>query len=130
MADAAAPRAVGLLGGGVIGAGWAARFLLNGVDVRVYDPDPRGREHVRSAVENARRAYATLITAPLPTEGRLTIAASPEAAARGADFVQESVPEREELKRDLLAAAGSVRPRASSSRPRPRASCPRGSRRA
>ena len=37
------PGAVGLLGGGVIGGGWAARFLLNGVDVRLYDPAPGGR---------------------------------------------------------------------------------------
>jgi carnitine 3-dehydrogenase len=110
VADAAGPRAVGLLGAGVIGAGWAARFLLHGVDVRVFDPDPGAGEHVRSALANARRAYATLITAPLPAEGRLTIATSPEDAARGAGFVQESVPEREELKRDLLAAAGSVTP--------------------
>jgi carnitine 3-dehydrogenase len=110
VADAAAPRAVGLLGAGVIGAGWAARFLLHGVDVRVFDPDPRAHEHVRSAVENARRAYTTLIAAPLPAEGTLTVAAGPEDAARGAGFVQESVPEREELKRDLLAAAGAVTP--------------------
>ena len=39
---------VGLLGGGVIGGGWAARFLLNGVDVVMYDPDP---EAERSAHE-------------------------------------------------------------------------------
>jgi carnitine 3-dehydrogenase len=24
----------------VIGGGWAARFVLNGVDVQLYDPDP------------------------------------------------------------------------------------------
>jgi carnitine 3-dehydrogenase / betainyl-CoA thioesterase len=110
VTDASAPRAVGLLGAGVIGAGWAARFLLHGVDVRVFDPDPRAGEHVGRAVENARRAYAALLAAPLPTPGELTLTASAEEAARGADFVQESVPEREELKRDLLAAAGSVTP--------------------
>jgi carnitine 3-dehydrogenase len=108
VADASPPRAVGLLGAGVIGAGWAARFLLHGVDVRVFDPDPGSEVHVRAAVENARRAYAALLTAPLPEPGTLTIAATPEEAARGAEFVQESVPEREELKRDLLAAAGSA----------------------
>jgi carnitine 3-dehydrogenase len=108
VADAAAPRAVGLLGAGVIGAGWAARFLLHGVDVSVFDPDPGAEEHVRGVVENARRAYAALLSAPLPAPGTLTIAATPEDAARNADFVQESVPEREELKRDLLAAAGSA----------------------
>ena len=28
-----------IVGGGVIGGGWAARFLLNGWDVKIYDPD-------------------------------------------------------------------------------------------
>ena len=37
---------VGLLGGGVIGGGWAARFLLNGVDVRLLDPDPEAPRKV------------------------------------------------------------------------------------
>lgn len=27
-----------VIGAGVIGGGWAARFLLNGHDVAVYDP--------------------------------------------------------------------------------------------
>ena len=76
----------------------------------MFDPDAGAEEHVRAAVENARRAYAALMTAPLPAEGELAIAASAEEAARGAGFVQESVPEREALKRDLLAAAGSVTP--------------------
>ncbi|MEO1470140.1 MAG: 3-hydroxyacyl-CoA dehydrogenase NAD-binding domain-containing protein, partial [Pseudomonadota bacterium] len=34
-------RRAAILGGGVIGGGWAARFLLNGWDVALYDPDPR-----------------------------------------------------------------------------------------
>ena len=29
-----------IVGGGVIGGGWLARFLLNGWDVAVFDPDP------------------------------------------------------------------------------------------
>ena len=37
------PRRVGLVGGGVIGGGWAARFLLNGHDVAIFDPDPGDR---------------------------------------------------------------------------------------
>ena len=38
---------VGLVGGGVIGAGWAARFLLNGIDVAIFDPDPGNRAQAR-----------------------------------------------------------------------------------
>lgn len=31
---------VAIIGGGLIGGGWAARFLLNGHDVVVHDPSP------------------------------------------------------------------------------------------
>ena len=46
MADR--PRTVALLGGGVIGGGWAARFALNGVDVRLYDPAPEAARDGRA----------------------------------------------------------------------------------
>jgi carnitine 3-dehydrogenase len=99
------PRTVGLLGGGVIGGGWAARFVLNGVDVRLYDPAPDAERAVEEMIANARRALGRLTLAPLPPEGTVTLAATPEDAVEGADFVQESAPEREQLKRDLLATA-------------------------
>jgi carnitine 3-dehydrogenase len=98
-------RTVGLLGGGVIGGGWAARFVLNGIDVRLYDPDPEAPRRVEEMVANARRALDKLTLAPRPREGQLSVAATPEAAVEDADFVQESAPERVELKRELLAAA-------------------------
>ena len=99
---------VGLLGGGVIGGGWAARFLLNGVDVVVYDPDPDAPRKVGEVVAGARRAYAKLTMAPWPREGTLTFVARPEDAVAGADFVQESAPERLDLKRSILAAASAA----------------------
>jgi carnitine 3-dehydrogenase len=98
------PR-IGLLGGGVIGGGWAARFLLNGLDVRVYDPDPEAPRRIDEMLANARRAYARLTLVALPSEGSLTYVGSPEEAAEGVDLVQESAPERVELKQRLLAAA-------------------------
>lgn len=101
---------VGLLGGGVIGAGWAARFLLNGADVRVFDPDPDAPRKLSEVLENARRAMRRLTLAPLPVEGTLQFAATPEQAAEGAGFVQESAPEREDVKRALLAAASRAAP--------------------
>jgi carnitine 3-dehydrogenase len=99
------PRSVAVLGGGVIGGGWAARFALNGVDVRLFDPDPEAARRVDAMLDNARRAYRRLTLAPLPAEGELTLVASVEEAVAGVDFVQESAPEREEVKRALLAAA-------------------------
>jgi carnitine 3-dehydrogenase len=98
-----APRAVGLLGGGVIGGGWAARFLLGGADVRLYDPDPESERKLGEMLELARRALGRLSAVRLPREGSLTIVAAPAAVAEGVELVQESAPERLELKQALLA---------------------------
>jgi carnitine 3-dehydrogenase len=97
-------RHVGLVGGGVIGAGWAARFLLDGRDVSIFDPDPEIARKLDTVIANARRAQAKLFPGLSTSEGRLTIAASVEQAVAGADFVQESLPEREDLKQSVLAA--------------------------
>lgn len=53
---------------------------------------------------NARRAYAKLTFAPLPPEGSITFVKTPEEAVTDVDFVQESAPERVELKQELLLA--------------------------
>ncbi|MDH4159600.1 MAG: 3-hydroxyacyl-CoA dehydrogenase NAD-binding domain-containing protein [Actinomycetota bacterium] len=101
-------RTVGLLGGGVIGGGWAARFALNGVDVQLFDPDPQAGRKVDEMLANARRAWRDLTPAPLPTEGSVAVVDTPEEAVAGAQFVQESAPENEQTKRSLLAAASTT----------------------
>lgn len=58
-----------IIGGGVIGGGWAARFLLNGWDVRVFDPDPQAERKVGEVLENARGALPMLYDCALPAEG-------------------------------------------------------------
>jgi carnitine 3-dehydrogenase / betainyl-CoA thioesterase len=104
-------QTVGLLGAGVIGGGWAARFALNGVEVQIFDPDPEAPRRVGTMLDNARRAFARLTLAPLPREGSVTFVGTAEEAAAGTGLVQESVPERVELKQELLrAAAGAIAP--------------------
>lgn len=93
---------VALVGGGVIGGGWAGRFVENGVDVSVYDPAPDAERRLREMLENAQRAWAQLSEVPRQ-RGSVSLAASLEEAVDGADLVQESVPEDEALKRRLLA---------------------------
>lgn len=94
---------IGLVGGGVIGAGWAARFLLEGHDVALYDPDPELARKLGLVLDAARKARAALLPGDATPEGALTFAASVEDAVRDADFVQESLPEREDLKQTMLA---------------------------
>ncbi|HEX6951734.1 MAG TPA: carnitine 3-dehydrogenase [Gaiellaceae bacterium] len=106
----ARPGSVALLGGGVIGAGWAARFVLNGCDVRLYDPAPGAQASAADVLANAREAYEQLTLAPLPQEGELQFVDSVEEAVAGAELVQESAPERVELKLELLAEADRAAP--------------------
>lgn len=81
---------------------------MQGVDVRLYDPDPLAERNVADVLENSRRAWRNLTMIPMPPEGRLTIVATAQEAVEGADFVQESAPEREDLKRELFARASRV----------------------
>ena len=39
-----------LIGGGVIGGGWAARLIENGIDVSVYDPDPEAERKLNEVL--------------------------------------------------------------------------------
>lgn len=87
-----------IVGGGVIGGGWAARFLLNGWNVRVFDPDPEAERKIGDVLNNARRSMPGLNDAPLPPEGILSFHETIEEAVQSAVWIQESVPERLDLK--------------------------------
>ena len=96
-------RTAAIIGGGVIGGGWTARFLLNGWDVKVYDPGPGAERNVGIMLANARLAVPALSDVPMPPEGRLSFAATMTEALQGADYVQESVSERLDLKHQVYA---------------------------
>jgi carnitine 3-dehydrogenase len=96
-------RKAAIIGGGVIGGGWAARFLLNGWDVGVFDPDPEAERKIAAVLANARLALPALSDVPMPEEGRLTFHGTIGEAVEGAEYVQESVSERIELKHKVYA---------------------------
>ncbi|MYJ70865.1 MAG: L-carnitine dehydrogenase [Rhodospirillaceae bacterium] len=98
------------IGGGVIGGGWAARFALNGIDVAICDPDPDAERKARAMLENAERAFVRLFGDDRPAPGALRFAGSVAEAVDGAGFVQESVPERLDLKRAVLAEIDAAAP--------------------
>ena len=64
-------KKVAIIGGGVIGGGWAARVLLNGLDVYVYDPDPNAEQTLLEVIDNARFSLPMLYESKLPNEGKI-----------------------------------------------------------
>lgn len=96
------PEPIACIGGGVIGGGWAARFLLHGRDVTLFDPHPEAGQRMRTVLDNAREAHRALLGDGAGPEGRLRLAASVAGAVDGAAYVQESVPEQLELKHAVL----------------------------
>lgn len=92
-------KKVGLIGSGVIGASWAALFLAHGHDVTVHDPADGAEQATRDYIA---RAWQQLIAIDAVIDGaspdHIRFASTPEDAVSGADFIQESVPERLPIK--------------------------------
>jgi carnitine 3-dehydrogenase len=96
------PGTAAILGAGVIGAGWAARFALMGWQVRVFDPAPEAAARVAATLDRARASLPALYDVALPREGAVTHCATISEAVVGSDWIQENLPERLELKRKLF----------------------------
>lgn len=94
-----------LIGGGVIGGGWAARLIENGIDVTVFDPDPEAERKISEVLAGADRAYDKLTYGPRGTKGVVTFCETIAEAVAGADLIVESVPERLDIKRKVYAEA-------------------------
>lgn len=103
MQDPKSVRRVACIGTGVIGGGWAAHFLAQGYDVAAWDPGAGAEAALRTLVQRAWPALEELGLAEGASPDRLSFAPSLEAAVADVAFVQESGPERLDLKRRLLA---------------------------
>ena len=104
-------KRVSVVGAGTIGASWAAIFLARGYEVAATDPAAQSEAFARRFIDNA---WPTLEKLGLVTKGASAKAFSfhrdVAAAVKGAEFVQESGPEREDLKVELLAAIDAALP--------------------
>ena len=90
-----------IIGGGVIGAGWIARLIENGIDVNIYDPAEDAQQKVEAVLVNSRQAYSKLTSAPRPREGNIRFLDNIEQAVSDAELIVESVPERLDIKQTV-----------------------------
>lgn len=100
--EPALPQRSAVVGCGVIGAAWASRLVLSGVDVAISDPSPQAELIMHEVLANAIAAWDDLGLAT-DAQGQWRIASTIAGAVADADFVQESVPERPALKQAVLA---------------------------
>ncbi|XP_075419709.1 lambda-crystallin homolog [Tenrec ecaudatus] len=106
----AAPRdgAVVILGSGLIGRSWAMLFASGGLQVKLYDVDPR---QVTTALESIRKEMELLeksgaLKGSLGAQEQLSLISSCpdlQMAVEGAMHIQECVPENLELKQKIFA---------------------------
>lgn len=89
------------LGTGVIGSGWIARALANGMDVVAWDPGPNAEANLRARITKCWPALEKNGLKPGASAHRLRFVDTVEACVKDADFVQESAPETLALKIDL-----------------------------
>jgi carnitine 3-dehydrogenase len=104
-------RRVSIIGAGTIGASWAAYFLARGLEVSAYDPAPNCETFARRFIDNAWPTLEKLKTVQAGADRkRIEFFKDPATAVKGTDFVQESGPEREDLKIELFATLDTALP--------------------
>ena len=91
------------LGSGVIGSGWVARALAHGLDVVAWDPAPGAEAQLRARTAKAWGALEQQGLQPGASQSRLRFVPTLEECVARADFIQESAPERLDLKIELHA---------------------------
>ncbi|MGC1427462.1 MAG: 3-hydroxyacyl-CoA dehydrogenase NAD-binding domain-containing protein [Albidovulum sp.] len=104
--DPASITRVTTIGAGPIGGGWAAHFLARGYDVTAYIHSDTEIPALMAVIDTAWVSLTALGLAQGASRDRLVVTTDLEAAVKDAQFIQESAPERLELKQALYAELG------------------------
>jgi carnitine 3-dehydrogenase len=103
-------RHVACIGAGTIGAGWAAYFLSRGLSVAVTDPGSGAEALLHRIIDESWPSLEALGLPAGADRGKVKFFPTVAEAVKGAEFVQESAPDRLELKTALLAEVDGLLP--------------------
>ncbi|MDM0108729.1 3-hydroxyacyl-CoA dehydrogenase [Variovorax sp. J22R24] len=98
-------RPVAIVGAGLVGAGWAVVYARAGLNVKMFDANPEiTRKAIPLIAEQLAglRRHGLIDEAPADVLARITPAATLVEAVDGVAYVQESVLERVDVKRQLM----------------------------
>jgi 3-hydroxyacyl-CoA dehydrogenase len=100
-------RNAACVGGGVIGSSWAIQYAMRGLNVTLYDINDEQLAKSRTQMEKSLDALLAYDAISLDRRSeivsRVKLTTSMEEAVKDAQFIQESGPERLEVKRSILA---------------------------
>ncbi len=94
---------IGVIGAGLVGSGWVIVFARAGHRVRVYDPSPEVRAQLPDKLVTTLTALNAhrLISDVEDVLGRVEVVGTLSESLEGVTYVQESVPERVDIKRAI-----------------------------
>lgn len=96
-------KTITVIGAGTMGGGIATLLLMNGYDVRLYDPFEAALERAQARI--AKRNDKETV------EQRLVMTTDLQVAAQETDLVIEAVPEKLELKREIFSQLNAFVPK-------------------
>src|SRR5918996_647242 len=96
---------VALVGAGLVGQAWAIVFGRAGHDVVLYDAEASALKRARDGIAARLQDLLSfgLVADPQAVQGRIGYATGLAEALDGATYVQESTPERVDVKREVFA---------------------------
>lgn len=100
-------KRVACVGGGVIGSSWAIQFAMKGLDVVLYDINDeqlaKSQAQMHKSLDALEQFKAVTPQRRQEIADQVKLTTSMEEAMKDAQFIQESGPERLEIKRSILA---------------------------
>ena len=95
-------RKVACVGAGTIGSAWAAYFLSRGLEVVATDPALEAETRLRANIDEAWPKLERLGLSTDANREKLSFIKDVKQAVTQVDFIQESAPDEEALKIDLI----------------------------
>ncbi|MFA7579565.1 3-hydroxyacyl-CoA dehydrogenase [Castellaniella sp.] len=96
---------IAVIGAGLIGQAWSIVFARGGLDVALWDGDPRALERADEMVQQLtdKLQRSGLLASSTQTQARIRCVPTLEEALAEAGYVQECLPESVEIKQEIFA---------------------------